>query len=50
MFSSKLFKNISEKRYARYYNRLKELRKQYPGYRDDELLMYMLCTQKENKR
>lgn len=48
---SKLFKNVSQKLYDHYFNQLQVLRHQYPQYRDDELLMYMLCYShtKENK-
>lgn len=40
---SKLFKNIDEHTYTSVYKGLVKLRKDNPAYRDDQLLMYMLC-------
>jgi hypothetical protein len=40
---SAIFKDIPDEVYVRVLGRLNELRRQYPDYRDDQLLMYALC-------
>ena len=40
---SRLFTDTSEVVYEAYYKQLQEMRKQWPAYRDDQLLMKMLC-------
>ena len=41
---SKLFQNIPDKVYEDNYHLLRHMRKHYPGYRDDQLLMKLLCV------
>lgn len=39
-----LFKDITDDVFNLSFQRLQEMRKNYPHYRDDELLMFMLCA------
>lgn len=41
---SKLFNRVPEAVYEVAYKRLLALRKEYPAYRDDQLLMFELCN------
>lgn len=50
MDQSRLFKdNVKEELYDKLYKELEKLRVQHPSYRDDQLLMFMLC-QRESWR
>lgn len=42
---SKLFAEINSNVYEHWFNRLLVYRKKHPEYRDDQLLMYLLCTE-----
>jgi hypothetical protein len=41
--ASRLFQDVPQESYAVAFSRLQELRQQYPNYRDDELLIYLLA-------
>lgn len=41
---SSLFRYIDDSVYEKVYNKLVALRTKYPSYRDDQLLMFMLCN------
>ena len=41
---SRLFKDVDTKVFAAKMRELIALREAHPGYRDDQLLMYMLCA------
>jgi hypothetical protein len=41
---SKLFSDVSDEVYARVFEELQNFRFAYPQYRDDQLLMKMLCN------
>ena len=40
---SKLFENVSEDVYQKTFRILEVMRSAHPGYRDDQLLMKLLC-------
>lgn len=51
MDQSKLFKgNIQPELYDKMFVELEVMRKNHPAYRDDQLLMYMLCRLTESKQ
>ena len=45
--TSKLFRSVDPTTYKLVFNGLKKMREMMRGYRDDELLMYMLCRKLE---
>lgn len=47
MQRKKLFVPISEGIHGLVYNQLRDMRKEHPSYRDDELLLFMLCRNLE---
>lgn len=46
---AKLFNDVDVATYQKWYVKLCELRLRYPGYRDDQLLMALLCQQSIEK-
>lgn len=47
---TKLFESISDENYKKQFERLQEMRAKHPGYRDDQLLMWLLCTECETNQ
>jgi hypothetical protein len=48
--TTKLFRRVAKQDYVAVFGKLQSMREKFPGYRDDQLLMKLLCDQEYKER